>query len=243
MKNLNITVANKVATYIQRDGYIVCGNSDYQITFTFDSVWGGYDKKIARFKWNGGYRDVEITTDNTTKVPRIENATQVEVGVYVEDLSTTTPAVIPCARSVLCGSASEYITPEEAHNLAERVEILENGGGTGSISKLYCHKYRVMLNGNGTFPEAYMNFAMYSSSADAIEESASDFLTQLKEKATIESIEVNLGEQEPALPLTGGVYPAMQRISVTYYTDIATMTTGILSTTNYKIVNRTITEV
>lgn len=49
MKNLNVIVTNKIARYLQRDGEIVCGNSDYQITFTFDADWEGYETKTARF--------------------------------------------------------------------------------------------------------------------------------------------------------------------------------------------------
>ena len=95
MKNHYITVVNNVATYCQRGGYIVCGKNDHQIIFAFDYMWSAYDNKIARFKWNGGFVDVPIVND-TTEVPVIENATQVEVGVYVEGLHATTPTVIPC---------------------------------------------------------------------------------------------------------------------------------------------------
>ncbi len=132
MKNLNIDVVNKRATYRHRDGVIVCGNSDYQITFTFDAEWGAYTEKTARFKWNGGYRDVAFT-GTTVNVPTIENATQVEVGVYVDDLSTTTPAVIPCDRSIRCGSGSNYITPEESRNLEARV--FEHGEDIAEINE------------------------------------------------------------------------------------------------------------
>lgn len=95
MKNLYITVVNNVATYCQRGGSIVCGKNGYQITFAFDYMWGGYTNKIARFKWNGDFTDVPIEND-IAAVPLIENAAQVEVGVYVEGLYATTPTVIPC---------------------------------------------------------------------------------------------------------------------------------------------------
>ena len=101
MKNLNITVANKVATYRQRDGVIVCGNTDYTITFTFDDEWSSYTVKTARFKWNGTYRDV-VFSGSTVTVPKIQNTDQVDVGVYAGDLHTTTPAKIPCTKSILC---------------------------------------------------------------------------------------------------------------------------------------------
>lgn len=127
MKNLNITVVNKIATYRARAGAMVCGNTDYQITFDFDSDWDAYAfaEKTARFKWNGGYKDVPFWGSAVT-VPAIENATQVEVGVYVEDLSTTTPAVIPCVKSIRSESVTEYIPPEEAQKLSERVTDAKN---------------------------------------------------------------------------------------------------------------------
>ena len=95
MTNHYITVVNSITTYCQRCGSIVCGKNDHQVTFVFDHIWSAYPNKIARFKWNGGYKDVPIVDDIAT-VPIIENATQVEVGVYVEGLYATTPTIIPC---------------------------------------------------------------------------------------------------------------------------------------------------
>lgn len=103
MKTLHVIISNKVATYLQRDGYIVCGNSDNQIEFTFDDEWDAYERKTARFIWNGKYKDVEFE-GTLCPVPIVANTEQLEVGVYVEDLSTTTSAVIPCRLSVLCHS-------------------------------------------------------------------------------------------------------------------------------------------
>lgn len=81
---------------------IVCGNSDYQIAFNFDSEWDAHPTKTARFIWNGQYQDV-IFTGNVCKAPVITNATLCAVGVYAGDLHTTTPALIVCKKSILCG--------------------------------------------------------------------------------------------------------------------------------------------
>lgn len=105
MKNLNIAVVNNVATYIQRDGFIVCGNSDYTVTFAFDSEWDAQLVKTARFKWNKEVRDVVII-GNIVNVPKITNATQVEIGVFAGDLYTTTPAIVPCIKSIVCGGGT-----------------------------------------------------------------------------------------------------------------------------------------
>lgn len=123
MKNLHISVNNKVATYQQRDGFIVCGNSDYQIVFTFDSEWSGGGVKTARFIWGGQYVDV-VFTDDVCPVPIISNTTTLTVGVYAGSLSTTTPAKIDCKRSILCerGVPSEP-TPDVYTQL---IELMEN---------------------------------------------------------------------------------------------------------------------
>ena len=116
MKNLNITVNGKIAEFHKRDGGIVCGNSGYQITFAFDSEWDDYEWKTARFIWNGGYVEVDFT-DNICVVPIINNTAEVYVGVYVKTdesvlLATTTAAIIPCYRSILCNTDVTVREPE-----------------------------------------------------------------------------------------------------------------------------------
>ena len=102
MKNLRVIVVDKIATYLQRDGEIVCGNSDYQIVFTFDDEWDDITTKTARFRWGGENHDVKFT-GTTCSVPVISDATSVIVGVFSDEISTT-PVVIPCKRSILCSS-------------------------------------------------------------------------------------------------------------------------------------------
>ena len=101
MKILHITVLDKKAIYRERDGDIVCGNSDYAIEFTFDSDWEGQTTKTARFSYGGRYQDV-VFVGNTVSVPILKNATSVKVGVFAGNLSTTSPATIPCVKSILC---------------------------------------------------------------------------------------------------------------------------------------------
>ncbi len=122
MKTLHINVTNKVATFQARDGDIVCGNTDYQIAFTFDTEWDEHQEKTARFIWNGQYTDIPFT-GNTCPVPMVRGASQLTVGVYAGELRTTTPAEIGCRPSVLCvgGEPVEadqrYIS--EAHRWAD----------------------------------------------------------------------------------------------------------------------------
>lgn len=120
MSTLKITVANKIATYHQRCGDIVCGNTDYQIDFIFDDEWSAHPEKTARFIWNGRYFDVDFE-GNTCKVPLITNTDQVTVGVYAGDLQTTTPASINCKRSILCGGEPQR--PESAEQYANEAKV------------------------------------------------------------------------------------------------------------------------
>lgn len=107
MKTLRINIKDKIATFFQRDGVIVCGNKGYKLVFTFDEDWADCTTKTARFIWNGHYYDKQFT-DNECEVPVLNDTTKVTVGVYAGDLKTTTPAEIPCLISIICGNP-EYI--------------------------------------------------------------------------------------------------------------------------------------
>ena len=130
---LHVCVANKIASFQKRDGCIVCGNSDYQIKFTFDSEWDAYTTKTARFIWNGEFTDVDFSGD-TCDVPIIHNTSEVKVGVYAGELHTTTSAVIGCHLSVLCDTVTpsvendrNYANESKAH--ADRAESAADRAG------------------------------------------------------------------------------------------------------------------
>jgi hypothetical protein len=129
MKTLHITVENKIATYHDRDGVIVCNNTDYMIEFAFDSEWDNHRNKTARFIWNGTYEDV-VFTGNTVAVPVIRNALSVTVGVFSGDLKTTTPATIGCKKSILCEDGVPSDPGEDVYN--QIIDLLNSSGGTGS---------------------------------------------------------------------------------------------------------------
>lgn len=138
MIDLHISVNNKIATFQKRDGDIVCGNSDYQIKFTFDEEWDAYENKIARFVWSGQFQDVEFTGD-TCPVPILSGVTLCEVGVYAGELCTTTSAFIGCKTSILCLPASPSVendkyyaneareSAEEARKYAEEAKEARDG--------------------------------------------------------------------------------------------------------------------
>lgn len=101
MKTLHVNVNNRIAVYSRRNGAVICGNSDYVIKFSFDAEWEAHPTKTARFIYNGIAID-KVFEGDTVAVPLIRNAELAAVGVFAGDLKTTTPALIPCVKSILC---------------------------------------------------------------------------------------------------------------------------------------------
>ena len=132
-KTLNVSIENKIATYQKRCGAIVCGNSDYQIKFAFDAEWYSYDTKTARFIYNDQIVD-KLFTGDTCDAPVVRDADILAVGVFAGDLVTTTPAIIPCKRSIRCkhGAPAEP-SPDVYDQIMERLNGMPStGGGSGS---------------------------------------------------------------------------------------------------------------
>ena len=106
MPELRIQITEKAASAVGNP-HIVCGNSDYTVSFTFDSEWDACTAKTARFSYlRSGQRvcaDVLFEGDSVS-VPVLSNTDEVEIGVYAGDLHTSTPARIPCARCITDGS-------------------------------------------------------------------------------------------------------------------------------------------
>jgi hypothetical protein len=123
MPILSVSITNKMATFHKRGRGVVCGNKDYVIEFSFDSEWEGYEDKTARFIWGGKFYDVPFT-GTTCAMPMVRRTDTVSVGVYAGDLCTTTPAVIPCQRSVLCGADAPH-DENEAHYASEAQEAAQ----------------------------------------------------------------------------------------------------------------------
>lgn len=123
MPDINITIENKIA---ESDGAIyVCGNSDYVIHFDFDAEWNAYKPKTARFSYNGNYVDV-VLSGNQCAVPVIADAYFFNIGVFAGDLHTTTPARVPCRKSILSDAGTPADpTPGVYNQIMERLNNLE----------------------------------------------------------------------------------------------------------------------
>jgi hypothetical protein len=177
---IKITVANKRPT-VDGAPIIVCGNSDYTINFTFDAEWSAQALKTARFVFykDGAtqYQDVAFS-GNTVAVPVLSGIREVYVGVYAGDLRTTTPARIPCDKSILCGTGTEHEAPDpDIYNqiLAACNELI---GVAGNHPNLKNNPHGVTIAQIGAAPAGYglgMAECAYPPNADANQISANGF--------------------------------------------------------------------
>lgn len=103
MPTIQATVENKILTL--DDTCVVCNNSDYEIKFTFDNSIKHAPKGLkCRFIVNGIYTDVNVDKE-TCKVPVIQKATEVKVGLLSNegnDSMATTYATLKCRHSIVC---------------------------------------------------------------------------------------------------------------------------------------------
>lgn len=133
MPNINIDVQNRIAT-AQGDPRIICGNGDYTVTFTFDEEWERYPAKTVRVSyWKNGLHlhapDIQIT-GSIAALPALYGIGEAEIGVYVGNIKTTTPARIPC---VPCATDDEPQhtdpTPDVYAQLLEYLAGIQTTGG------------------------------------------------------------------------------------------------------------------
>ena len=101
MDTIKLYIFNKTVHNPDIAFTIVCGNSDYQVQFSFDDEWAEFETKTARFIFGNNVVDVLFTGD-TVAVPIISDASSVKVGVFAGNLHTTTSAIIPCKKSIRC---------------------------------------------------------------------------------------------------------------------------------------------
>ena len=134
-RNINITIANKKATVIGAP-VIVCGNSDYTATFTFDDEWNLTGPRTARFVYvkDGKVQHQDVVfSGNVVAVPILENVDFVDVGVYAGNLCTTTPARVRCKKSILCGSGVHHDpTPDIYDQIMELFNEMAEAGAFGA---------------------------------------------------------------------------------------------------------------
>lgn len=132
MKEIKIQVRNKIASLVNKDEILVCGNNDYLVTFDFDEEWDSSIVKTALFVFNE--ESVAIPFEgNSLNGAAIENSEICAIGCFSGDLKTTTPAFVKCLRSVRdIGSAPKPPSPDVYDQIMELLnKYIQGGGGSG----------------------------------------------------------------------------------------------------------------
>lgn len=131
MPEIQITVKDKIAQTVGTP-VIVCGNSDYTITFAFDGEWDDYAAKTLHVKYYQRGKEIydEVLFDgDTVSLPIIRDTDMVSIGVYAGNLRTSTGARIACERCVTDGAAVHDPPTSDVYNqLMEYLANLQNGG-------------------------------------------------------------------------------------------------------------------
>lgn len=129
MEYIKISVKNKIATAPQ-DALIVCGNSDYFVEFEFDDEWAESNIKTARFYYNFCHQDI-VFEGNTCQVPVLAETQLLKVGVFTDNVRTTTDAEIKCQYSIKKYGGNVVEPSEDVY--AQIMELLNKyiqGGGS-----------------------------------------------------------------------------------------------------------------
>lgn len=130
---INVTIANRRLT-VAGDPTVICGNSDYYINLVFDAEWSGYDIKTLRVVWldtfSGRQRHIDTEfTGSHVNLPTINDAYEIQIGVYVGDQIATAPATIECERSITDGATYHG---EPTQDVYEQLLAFLAGEGTGA---------------------------------------------------------------------------------------------------------------
>ena len=139
MPAIQISIADKIAA-VQGSPTIICGNSDYTVTFSFDSEWDNYTEKtcVFRFYYNGlRQKRSYLFTGASVAVPILHDISEVEIGVFAGNLHTTTPARVPCVRSITDGAQSNGTPPTDVYAQLMAYLAGMQGGAPAGLSSLH----------------------------------------------------------------------------------------------------------
>lgn len=137
-KNIKITVMNRRAI-LEGSPVIICGNSGYTVTFSFDDEWDLTGVRTARFvyvKAGEVQHEDKVFDGNVVEVPILADVSFVKVGVFAGDLCTTTPARINCESSILCGSGAVHEpTPDVYSQIMALFNEMAHKGAFGATEE------------------------------------------------------------------------------------------------------------
>lgn len=123
MPSINLSVKDKRA---DGTGVIVCGNSDYTVSWELDDEWSPYEDKTMRVtQADGTYMDVLFQGTEAT-IPVLTVPGWVSIGLYAGNLHTTTPANCIAVEAITTAARAPADPPPDVYNqLMERLAELE----------------------------------------------------------------------------------------------------------------------
>lgn len=110
MVELHIKIRKRIARLAYGENF-VSYNEGYKIIFDFDKEWDSIENKTARFIFGENYIDYPFN-GNEVEIPLIKNADTLEIGVYSNNLYTTTPVKFKVLKSIKDEEKIEILVPE-----------------------------------------------------------------------------------------------------------------------------------
>lgn len=117
MVELHIKIRKRIARLAYGENF-VSYNEGYKIIFDFDREWDSIGNKIARFIFGENYIDCPIN-GNEVEIPLIKNADTLEIGVYSDNLYTTTAVKFKVLKSIKDEEKIEMLVPEAYPEIEE----------------------------------------------------------------------------------------------------------------------------
>lgn len=123
MPNIDLTVKDKRA---DGTGVIVCGNSDYTVTWELDEEWVDYDTKTMRVCLADGTYIDTVFSGTVCPVPVLSVTGWVSIGLFAGDIHTSTPATLIAVEAITTPAGSPAAPTEDVYaQIMERLAELE----------------------------------------------------------------------------------------------------------------------
>ena len=117
MVELHIKIRKRIARLAYGENF-VSYNEGYKIIFDFDKEWDSIENKTARFIFGENYIDYPFN-GNEVEIPLIKNADTLEIGVYSDNLYTTTAVKFKVLKSIKDEEKIEILVPEAYPEIKE----------------------------------------------------------------------------------------------------------------------------
>ena len=117
MVELHIKIRKRIARLAYGENF-VSYNEGYKIIFDFDREWDSIENKTARFIFGENYIDYPFN-GNEVEIPLIKNADTLEIGVYSDNLYTTTAVKFRVLKSIKDEEKIEILVPEAYPEIEE----------------------------------------------------------------------------------------------------------------------------